>query len=192
MQAIGHILPFAVAVALSSVPIMATIFILLSPNRSRSALPFLIGWVIGLFVVVSLCTLLAQVVPTARLPRQPDTAVGSIEIVVGLAADRPRDPHSAARSTATEHPCPSGCGPRKSQALGIVRPGVRLQPSTQGPAAGDRRRPHDPRRCRLADGRPHRDRGLYLVAASTVAVPIIATLAAPARMEPRLVRMRSG
>src|SRR6187431_1262443 len=36
MQAIGHLLPFAVALALSAVPILATLFILLSPNRSRS------------------------------------------------------------------------------------------------------------------------------------------------------------
>ena len=66
MQAIGHILPFAVAVALSSVPIMATIFILLSPNRSRSSLPFLIGWVLGIAVVVTLCTLGAQAIPSPR------------------------------------------------------------------------------------------------------------------------------
>ena len=52
-------------VALSSVPIMATIFILLSPNRSRSALPFLIGWVIGLFVVVAL----ARCSPRSCRPR---------------------------------------------------------------------------------------------------------------------------
>ena len=33
LQAIGHVLPIAVAVAISSVPIMATILILLSPKR---------------------------------------------------------------------------------------------------------------------------------------------------------------
>ena len=39
LQATWHILPIAIAVAVSSVPIMATILILLSPNRARSALP---------------------------------------------------------------------------------------------------------------------------------------------------------
>ena len=46
LDAIGHVLPIALAVAISSVPIMATILILLSPKRGRSALPFLIGWVL--------------------------------------------------------------------------------------------------------------------------------------------------
>ena len=46
-QALGALLPIAVAVAFSSVPITVTILILLSPNRNRAALPFLVGWVIG-------------------------------------------------------------------------------------------------------------------------------------------------
>ena len=50
LQAIGHILPIALAVAISSVPIMATILILLSPKRAQSAIPFLIGWVLGIAV----------------------------------------------------------------------------------------------------------------------------------------------
>ena len=85
MQAIGHLLPFAVALALSAVPILATLFILLSPNRSRSALPFLIGWVVGIFVVAALCTLVAQAVPAARSPRRPDTVIGALEIIIGAA-----------------------------------------------------------------------------------------------------------
>src|SRR3954467_2982242 len=85
LQAIGHILPIALAVALSSVPITVTIFILLSPNRSRSAVPFMIGWLIGLVLVVTFSALLAQLVPTPRGPRRPETAVGIIEILVGLA-----------------------------------------------------------------------------------------------------------
>src|SRR4029079_1472964 len=35
VEAIGHILPIALAVAISSVPIMVTIYILLSSNRAR-------------------------------------------------------------------------------------------------------------------------------------------------------------
>lgn len=82
-QAIGQILPIAVALALSSVPITATVLILLSPNRGRSALPFLLGWVIGLALVVTLCALGAEAVPASRSPRRPDTAIGIAEIVIG-------------------------------------------------------------------------------------------------------------
>jgi hypothetical protein len=82
-QAIGHILPIAVAVALSSVPITATILILLSHNRNRSAVPFLVGWVIGLVLVVTICTVFAQALPAARSPRRPDTVIGAVEILIG-------------------------------------------------------------------------------------------------------------
>ena len=51
-QALGALLPIAVAVAVSSVPITVTILLLLSPNRSKTALPFLIGWVIGVMAVM--------------------------------------------------------------------------------------------------------------------------------------------
>ena len=39
-QALGALLPIAVAVAFSSVPLTVTILILLSPNRGGAALPF--------------------------------------------------------------------------------------------------------------------------------------------------------
>lgn len=84
LQAIGHILPIAVALALSSVPITATVLILLSPNRKRSAVPFLLGWVIGLALVLTLCALGAQLVPAARSSRRPDTVIGVLEILIGV------------------------------------------------------------------------------------------------------------
>ncbi len=192
MEAIGHILPFAAAVALSSVPIMATVFILLSPNRSRSSVPFLVGWVVGLIVVVSLAALLAQAVPTARLPRQPDTAVGSIEIVVGLlliglAVLTLR--HARRQST---HEVPkwlrsSGeLGPWEALGLALLL-NVRPKALLLAIAAGLTIR---------ADADSLTDAavaiGIYtVIACSTVAVPIVATLVAPARMEPRLVATRT-
>lgn len=85
LQAIGHILPIALAVAISSVPIMATIVILLSPKGTKTALPFLIGWVLGMAVVVTVCTLGAQVIPAPRTGRREATAIAVAEILVGIA-----------------------------------------------------------------------------------------------------------
>jgi Sap, sulfolipid-1-addressing protein len=82
-QALGQILPISVAVAISSVPIMATILILLSPKRDRSALPFLIGWILGLAVIVAIFTLTAQLLPL-RSGRQPAVAAGIAQVLVGL------------------------------------------------------------------------------------------------------------
>ncbi|MGO7983611.1 hypothetical protein ACC691_37840 [Rhizobium johnstonii] len=66
LQGIGHVIPIALAVAISSVPIMATLLILLSPKRDESALPFLIGWVLGMVLIVTICTLGASAIPAPR------------------------------------------------------------------------------------------------------------------------------
>ena len=83
--ALGEILPIAVGVAISSVPIMAIVLILLSPNGRRSSVAFLVGWVLGLAVVIFAFTLLAYLVPTGP-PRRSQVAVGVLQIIIGLAA----------------------------------------------------------------------------------------------------------
>jgi hypothetical protein len=81
-NALGHLIPIAAAGALSTVPITATILLLLSPNQRRSTLPFVIGYVVGIAVMAVVFSLLAEVLPL--LPnRQPQAAVGTAEIVVG-------------------------------------------------------------------------------------------------------------
>src|SRR4029079_1043939 len=46
--------------------------------------PFMIGWVIGIFLVITVCALVAQLVPTPRIGRRPETAVDAVEILVGV------------------------------------------------------------------------------------------------------------
>ncbi|HKX14996.1 MAG TPA: GAP family protein [Propionibacteriaceae bacterium] len=83
-QALGGLLPIAVAVAFSSVPITVTILILLSPNRNRAALPFLVGWVTGVVAVIILSALGASALPEPpRRGADPTTAV--LEIMIGAA-----------------------------------------------------------------------------------------------------------
>ena len=84
LSALGQVLPIAVAVAFSSVPITATILILLSPKRNISGTAFLIGWVAGLTIVVSAATFGAQALPITSL-RTQQTAFGIAEIVIGAA-----------------------------------------------------------------------------------------------------------
>ena len=50
-EAIGDILPLAVGVAISPVPIIAVILMLFSRHAARNSLVFLLGWVIGLTAV---------------------------------------------------------------------------------------------------------------------------------------------
>lgn len=74
---------FALAGAMSTVPISVTIMILLSPNPRRGALPFLIGSLAGSIVVVGLSAVGLQFLPV-RPPRlQKDEWVAQLAIVIG-------------------------------------------------------------------------------------------------------------
>ena len=82
-HAFGGILPLAVAAALSSMPIVAVTVILLSPRRRESAFPFLTGWVLGCFALLTLATLAAQAIPVQHR-RRPETTIAVLEIVIGV------------------------------------------------------------------------------------------------------------
>jgi hypothetical protein len=188
LQAIGHVLPLALAVAISSVPIMATILILLSPKRAQSAVPFMVGWILGIAMVVSICTAFAQLIPTSRSTRRPETVIGVAEMLVGLAliviaiiAWR-----RARRNPATAMPkwlnAVGSFGPWPSFGIAFAL-NVRPKGLLLAIAAGLAIRAED-----LSVGDSAIVIAIYtLVGCSTVAVPIIVTLAAPERMQPHLV-----
>lgn len=189
--ALGHILPVAVAVAFSSVPIMATILILLSPNRSRSGLTFLIGWVVGLVVTVIAFTVLAHVVP-ASSPRASQIAIGIALIVIGLAlvAFAIVLWRRGARTPSTGIPrwlsAVGSLGPWSALGLAFV---LNLRPKAilLSVAAGLSLRGDD-----LTVGETWIVIGVYtVISASSVAIPIIASLVAPQRTEKWLVGARA-
>jgi hypothetical protein len=191
LEALGHILPIAVAVALSSVPIMATILILLSKNRNRSSIPFLIGWVLGLALVVVAFTLLAHAVPSSS-PKQPQVALAIGQIVIGVALEV-----FAFVTWRRERGRPAGgipkwlravasFGPWSSFGLGFI---LNLRPKALllGAAAGLSLR---------GDSLTLATTVIVIViytviSASTVAIPIVATLVAPKKTEGWLVSTRA-
>ena len=81
-QTFAQLLPLGLAAAVSMIPIMATILILVSDKRDQSALPYATGWVLGAAAFVTLATVAAQFLPEGR-PRHRDTAVGVVEVVIG-------------------------------------------------------------------------------------------------------------
>ncbi|MFE6734620.1 GAP family protein [Microbacterium sp. NPDC057650] len=62
-EVIGQILPQAVGVAISPIPIIAAILMLLSPKARVTSVGFLLGWVLGIVIATTVFTLLSSVLP---------------------------------------------------------------------------------------------------------------------------------
>lgn len=81
---IGQLLPLAVAVALSSVPILAVLVLLLAAVRPWVPTLFVVGYVAGLIAITSLFAIFLHAIPgTTSVGPQP--VVGVLEILVGAA-----------------------------------------------------------------------------------------------------------
>lgn len=65
---VGEVLPQALGMAISPVPVVATILILLSPRARTAAPAFLGGWIVGVLVAVTVFTVLGALRP----PPDPD------------------------------------------------------------------------------------------------------------------------
>jgi threonine/homoserine/homoserine lactone efflux protein len=80
---IGEILPLALGIAVSPIPIIAAILMLLSPQAKGTSVGFLLGWVAGIVVAVTVFTLLASVLPENDDDASNPTA-GWIKIGLGV------------------------------------------------------------------------------------------------------------
>jgi threonine/homoserine/homoserine lactone efflux protein len=80
---IGDILPTALGIAISPIPIIAVILMLLSPRAKATSVGFLVGWVVGILAAVIVFTLLSSVIPQADASVSRPIA-GVILIVLGL------------------------------------------------------------------------------------------------------------
>ncbi|HWM15641.1 MAG TPA: GAP family protein [Microbacterium sp.] len=60
---IGETLPLAIGIAISPIPVIAAILMLLSPKAKATSAGFLLGWIVGIAVAVTVFTLLSSVIP---------------------------------------------------------------------------------------------------------------------------------
>lgn len=81
-SAIGEILPLAVGIAISPIPIIAVILMLLSPRAKGTSLGFMIGWIAGIVVAIVVFTLLSSVIPQNKAGGGSPVA-GVIKIILG-------------------------------------------------------------------------------------------------------------
>jgi threonine/homoserine/homoserine lactone efflux protein len=80
---IGEVLPLALAVLISPIPIIATILMLLAPQARAASVGFMAGWLAGIVIALVAFVLLAAVIP-----EQDDDAsrpvAGVVKILLGL------------------------------------------------------------------------------------------------------------
>ncbi|UOQ90392.1 GAP family protein [Agromyces endophyticus] len=191
LEALVHVVPIAIAVAASSVPILVTLTILLSPNAERLSGPFLAGWLVGMTALVIGCTVLAEALPREGSGRKPNEAVGIAEIVVGVliiavaAIGRLRKPGVASDEPPKWLASMNRLGPWEGFALGAV---LNLRPKSLLLIVAAAL---SVRGAELTTGQTAIVLVVFIVlGASTVAVPIIAAKVSPSRTAPKLTAMR--
>jgi threonine/homoserine/homoserine lactone efflux protein len=105
--AIGQTLSLAVGVALSPVPIIAVILMLVTPRARSNAPAFVVGWLVGLAIVGTIVLLVAAPA-NANDDGEPATWVDVLKLVLGLLLvlvalrhwrDRPREGEEAPTPT---------------------------------------------------------------------------------------------
>ena len=189
---IGEILPLALGIAISPVPIIAAILMLLSPQAKGVSVGFLLGWVAGIIVAVVIFTLLSGLIPDEN-PEASKPIAGTIKILLGAGLlvlairqwrSRPKLGEKAAlpKWMAAIDTVTTGRAAFLGFLLAAANPKNLLMAIGAGVAIG-------------AGGLTRAEEALaiaifVLVAASTVAIPVIAYLVASKRMTPPLESMR--
>lgn len=188
---IGDLLPIAVGVAISPIPVIAAILALLSPRARTTSVAFLLGWTVGLVSTVIVFALLGGLIEhDAGASRS--IVGGIIQLVLGAAAlvlairqwrSRPRSDDEATLPTWMAAIDEASPGKTFGLAfiLGSVNPKNLLLAMAAGLTLGG------------ATGLATQLIALavYAVVASlTIAVPVIAFLVATERLAPALERLR--
>jgi len=82
-SAIGEMLPLAIGIAISPVPIIAIILMLITPKARTNGVAFLGGWMLGLAVVGTVVLIVANTAGIAT-SSGPSRTVSIIKLVLGL------------------------------------------------------------------------------------------------------------
>lgn len=188
---IGDLLPTALGVAISPVPIIAVILMLLAPRAKAASVGFLLGWVVGIAAVITVVAVLVD--PADSEGSGPSTFTSVVLLLLGAAAcllavrswrSRPRPgqtPELPKWMSAIE-----SMTPVKAAGLGALLSGLNPKNLTLSLAAG------------LTIGAGGLDSEetvvaiviFVVIASSSVAVPVLAYLAAQNRVRQPLDDLR--
>ena len=180
---VGEILPLAVGIAISPIPIIAAILMLLSPKAQGHQRRIPVGWLVGIIAAIVVFTLLSSVLPQPA--DGPSTVAGVIKIVLGallllLAVKQWRSRPAKGETAALPKwmAAIDSMTPGKALGLGFVLSAVNpknlLMAASAGLVIGG---------AGLSVGEDVAVIAVFtVIAASTVLVPVIAYLAASAKM----------
>jgi hypothetical protein len=82
-EAIGRLLPFAVGVAISPMPIVAVVLLLVTPRARVNGPAFVVGWIVGLAVAGAIFLAIAKPA-NANSDGAPADWVGWLKLVLGI------------------------------------------------------------------------------------------------------------
>ncbi|MGW0037406.1 GAP family protein [Gordonia sp. NPDC003376] len=185
---IGDILPLAVGVAVSPVPLIAVILMMLGTRARSTSVGFGVGWVAGILVATVIFIVVGGAISTGD---EPSSTTGWIKLVLGvvLLADgmrqwraRDADAGTPAWMKAIDDmkaPAAAGIG----FALAAINPKNLMMCIGAGIAIGAADLDTGPLIGTIAI--------FVILAASTVLVPVVAYLAAADRLRDRLTRLKA-
>ena len=190
---IGDLLPLAVGVAISPIPIIAVILMLLAPRAGATSLGFSLGWVVGIVTTITVFTVIAS---TAGLSEAggPSTTASWVKIVLGAlllplarrqrrARPRSGEPVELPKWMAALDKVTFGKAAALGFGLAAVNPKNLLLCAAAGATigAGD-----------LGTGQAVAAVAVFtVIAASSVAIPVVGYVVARERMERPLNELKS-
>jgi threonine/homoserine/homoserine lactone efflux protein len=184
---IGEILPLAIGIAVSPIPIIAAILMLFSARAGATSSGFLIGWVLGIVVATAIFTALAGTLQTGDEPSAVASwikiGLGVLLVLVGIRQWRGRGgQHDAPKWMAAidEFTFPKALG--LGFLLSAVNPKNLIMAAGAGVAIGS---------AAVGVGSDVVAIAVFtVIASSTVAIPVIAYLVAAQRMRGPLESLR--
>jgi threonine/homoserine/homoserine lactone efflux protein len=190
-KAIGEMLPLAIGIAISPTTITATVLMLLSNGKSRTV-GLLLGCLVGVGAAVSLSTLLSALLPIQGSGRSsPETGViqlvaGALFLVLAWSQWRGRPATGERGELPKWATAVDSMTPAKALVLGLLLSAVVPKNLLLALSAG----------VMVGETAPSVGQAAVVIliftviATSTVAVPVVAYLVAPARMSGPLEQLR--
>lgn len=193
-EVLGATVTLALGVAISPVPVIATILMLLSPRAGRTSTTFLLGWLVGITAAISLTTALGTLIPAGDGGDGGRPVVAAVQALLGvgllaLAARQWRDRPGPRDEPALPEWMTSFTSVSAAKAFGLGALLSAANPKNLLLAAGAG---VTFSQADLPTGSMVASIVIWvLIAASTVAIPVVGALSMPDRVAAPLGRLKT-